>query len=277
MGKIACFTLDLEADYAGMSPHASYESLERTEAFESLIRKYGIKLTAFVTGYILDRGFPVLERLKNIGCRFETHTYSHTLRAPLQNRIKDIQDGIEAYKRYFGEMPRGYRAPQGIISKPEIQSLADAGILYSSSVFPAYLPGRYNNLRLPPHPFIHKEAGLLELPLSVIPMIRLPITASHVNMLGSSLYRALMAIIGCPGLLNICMHLYDFAAVDAYLKLPLKEQFGYLRTRRMKDKCNDVENIIRYLIAHGYTFAYLSDVAQNIYRAKTMPPPQRRS
>ncbi|MEJ2745646.1 MAG: polysaccharide deacetylase family protein, partial [bacterium] len=228
MEKIACFTLDLEADYAGMPPHESYESLEQTGAFENLVREHGVKLTTFVTGYILDKNFPILERLKKVGSRFETHTYSHTLRVPLQDKIKDIRDGIDAYKRYFGEMPRGYRAPQGIISRAEVEFIADEGVRYSSSIFPAYLPGRYNNLHLPTSPFIYSGTGLLEIPMSVLPVLRLPITASHLNMLGSRIYRALMTVFGCPGLVNICMHLYDFVDVDAYSNLPLKEKFGYL-------------------------------------------------
>ncbi|MCX6353711.1 MAG: polysaccharide deacetylase family protein [Candidatus Aureabacteria bacterium] len=262
--KIACFTLDLEADYAGMPSKESFDSLDRTEKFEEMVTKYGLKLTTFVTGAILDRHHPVLDRLKALGSRFETHTYSHPLKKPPREKIADIERGIEAYEHYFGERPTGYRAPQGIISMDEIRFLSEQGLLYSSSIFPAYLPGRYNNLRFPTQPFIYRETGLLEIPLSVIPWIRFPVTASHVNLFSSTLYMLLMRVLGCPRLLNICMHLYDFCAVPAYHMLPLKEKIGYSRTHRRGNKFSDFEILVRYLISNGYQFAYLGETAHSI-------------
>jgi len=265
MERVACFTLDLEADYAGVPPYESYDSLDHTEAFENLIREHGIKLTTFVTGYILDKNFPILERLKKIGSRFETHTYSHPLRVPPEDKIKDIQNGIAAYERYFGEKPRGYRAPQGIISSAEVKFLADEGIHYSSSVFPSYLPGRYKNLHLPTAPFRYRDIGLLEIPMSVVPYIRLPITASHINLLTFEFYRWMMASLGLPTLINVCMHLYDFVNIPAYHTLPLKEKCGYLRTQLMRRKTAELERLARHLCGHGYEFAYLSDVAVELW------------
>lgn len=260
--RVACFTLDLEADYAGVPPEETYDSLSDTVAFEEMIGEHGIALTAFVTGQILDRGFPILSRLKALGTRFEAHTYSHPVSGPPEEKIADIGRGIDAHVRYFGARPRGYRAPQGRISEKEIAYLAREGFLYSSSVFPAWLPGRYNNLRLPTRPFRYGGAGLLEIPISVVPRVRLPITASHLNLLGWGAYRTLMAAFGCPAVLNVCMHLYDFADVPAYASLPLKERLGYARTRRMADKRRDVEGLLRHLRARGYRYAYLTDVAE---------------
>jgi len=269
--KIACVTLDIEADYAGMTPDECYESLDHTGEFERLIQHYNLKLTAFVTGFILDRGFPILARLSALGSRFETHSYSHPLREPPGRKIADIRKGIEAYVRYFGTRPRGYRAPQGIISMEDVRALAGEGILYSSSLFPSYLPGRYNNLRFPTRPFLYREENLLEIPISVIPGLRIPITASHVNLLGWPLYRGLFPIFGYPPLLNICAHLYDFANVASYSSLPLKEKFGYSRTRRLRDKTRGFEAMLRHLISRGYRFAYLDDVADGLIGGGGVP------
>jgi peptidoglycan/xylan/chitin deacetylase (PgdA/CDA1 family) len=262
--RIACVTLDLEADYAGMTGGESYESLAHTEKFERLIRDSGARLTTFVTGFILDNDFPVLSRLKVLGSRFETHTYSHPLARPAAEKIADIRRGIEAYTRYFGTRPRGYRAPQGLISLEEVRALAGEGIAYSSSIFPSWLPGRYNNLRFPTQPFVYREAGLLEIPMAVIPRIRVPVTASHVNLLGWPLYRMLFASFGYPPLLNICTHLYDFADVDSYARLPLKEKIGYSRTRRIRDKTRGFAALLRHLASRGYRFEYLVDVAEEL-------------
>lgn len=272
MSNIACFTLDLEADFAGMTPKESFDSLDRTEQFEETIKRYGIKLTTFVTGAILDERHPIIDRLEALGSKFETHTYSHPLKKPPREKIADIERGVEAYERHFGERPAGYRAPQGIISMEEIRFLAEQGMLYSSSVFPSYLPGRYNNLRLPTQPFIYQETGLLEMPLSVVPRIRLPVTASHVNLLGSPLYILLLNGFGCPPLLNICMHLYDFCAVPAYHTLPIKEKIGYSRTHRRGNKFSDIEILVRYLISKGYRFSHLREIASAIRQTGMATP-----
>ena len=271
MDRIACFSLDLEADYAGMTVRECYESLDCTEAFEQMVSAYGIKLTTFVTGSILDGNFPIIKRLQSLGSRFETHSYSHPLREPPERKIEDIRKGIDAYKRYFGESPRGYRAPQGIVSPAEIGFLATQGLIYSSSIFPSYLPGRYNNLHFPTHPFIYGETGLLEIPLSVMPFVRLPVTASHVNLLGSVCYKTLMAVLGCPRFLNICMHLYDFSNVPSYHMLPLKEKIGYLRGRLVRDKTKAFEKLVRFLKSRGYRFTYLRDIAVEIAKNGNAP------
>lgn len=270
--RIACVTLDLEADYAGMTGGDCYGSLAATGAFERLIRESGARLTTFVTGFVLDNDFPLLARLKALGSRFETHTYSHPLARPAAEKIVDIRKGILAYERYFGRRPTGYRAPQGLISMEEIRALAGEGIRYSSSIFPAWLPGRYNNLRFPAGPFVYAGEGLLEIPMSVVPRARLPVTASHLNLLGWPLYRMLFAAFGCPPLLNICTHLYDFADTDSYARLPLKEKIGYARTRRIRDKARGTAALLRHLASRGYRFAYLDDAAAEISRAGSAPP-----
>ena len=266
MDRIACFSLDLEADYAGMTGCDYYESLECTEAFEQMVSVYGIKLTTFVAGTILDVNFPIVKRLQSLGSRFETHSYSHPLKELPSAKIENIRNGIDAYVRYFGERPSGYRAPQGIISMDEVKFLSEQGLLYSSSIFPSYLPGRYNNLHFPTHPFIYEETCLLEIPFSVIPFIRLPVTASHVNLFGSRLSILLMRLFGCPRLLNICMHLYDFCDVSAYRMLPLKERIGYFRQRIARDKTKSFEALVRFLKSRGYRFAYLRDIASEIVK-----------
>ena len=103
--------------------------------------------------------------------------------------------------------------------------------------------------------------------MSVVPTVRLPITASHINLLTFSIYRCLMAVFGCPEFLNICMHLYDFVDVPSYAALPLKERIGYLRMRRMRNKCSDLEKLISLLVKRGYRFAYLSETAAEIAKS----------
>ena len=91
------------------------------------------------------------------------------------------------------------------------------------------------------------------------------------NLLGWPLYRLLFAAFGYPPLLNICTHLYDFADVDSYARLPMKEKIGYSRMRRMGDKTRGFAALLRHLASRGYRFAYLGDVAAEITRADGAP------
>jgi peptidoglycan/xylan/chitin deacetylase (PgdA/CDA1 family) len=154
-----------------------------------------------------------------------------------------LAESRQRLERVCGTQVLGYRPPW---LKPfDRREAADAGYLYSSSINPAWVPGRYMNLfkrRLP-----HFEEGLLELPISAAPLIRFPLFWLSFRNMPLQAFKALTSItLNSGGYLNIYFHPWEFAdwgrwkqKMPAYLRTPgapgLLERF-LLYVEWLKDK-----------------------------------------
>ena len=175
MSKTVCFTIDVEPDFGGMSANGaiSYFGIGNLLKLHDIVERYGIKLTAFVTGKTLEDNSQVVGVLHSMQAEIEQHSYSHS--TDDNSKIEDIEKGIEVHRKIVGRPPLGYRAPQGKIKKEEIRALQRNNIRFDSSIFPTLFPGRFNRLSFPVHPFIIEGSSLIEFPFSVIPRVRIPI------------------------------------------------------------------------------------------------------
>jgi peptidoglycan/xylan/chitin deacetylase (PgdA/CDA1 family) len=134
----------------------------------SILNKYDIKATFFTTA-IFAKKYPLL--LKEISKKHEIacHGYNHS-----DSYIKDIQKiqlAKNEIEKIIGKKIKGFRAPRFEIEN--IHLLFGLGFFYDSSIHPTFIPGRYMNLLKKRK--IHKIRKVIEIPLSVLPIIRLPI------------------------------------------------------------------------------------------------------
>ena len=218
MAKFICYTLDLEPDFGGRVK--SYSSLNDISLFQEIIKKNRIKMTTFVAGHIFAKKPGVINKLLDIGSEIELHSYSHNLAC--QDEELEIKKSKKAYVRYFGKKPLGYRAPRGIITPKGLKTLKEEGIKYDSSIYPTIVPGRYNNLRYPNSPFYHKDFGIIELPFSVIPKVRIPLAMGYLQPLGANLSKAAISLFGLPDIVVFDLHLWNLYKPVYTSKLPLK-------------------------------------------------------
>jgi len=142
-----------------------------------LLHECNIKATFFVTGYFAEKNPDIVKSLRHNGHEIAHHSYRHEGlkgrdRGSLESEIKRSTDILS---RLAGEKIRGFRAP--FFSYPkDLPSLLKAyGYQYDSSLHPAVVPGKYYNFRSPLSPF-QMENGIWEIPISVIPCIRFPIS-----------------------------------------------------------------------------------------------------
>jgi peptidoglycan/xylan/chitin deacetylase (PgdA/CDA1 family) len=90
----------------------------------------------------------------------------------------DLEISRRELERVSGQAVRGFRRPR--FERTPTGELLAAGYSYDSSVHPAWIPGRYNGLgesRLPtiePGPTGSGSAGLVRIPASVSPRLRVP-------------------------------------------------------------------------------------------------------
>jgi peptidoglycan/xylan/chitin deacetylase (PgdA/CDA1 family) len=265
MSKTVCFTIDVEPDFGGMSTDGtiSYFGIDNLLKLHDIVRRYGIRITAFVTGKTLEDNSQVLDILHSMDAEIEQHSYSHSIGN--KSKLKDIEKGIETHKKIVGRPPLGYRAPQGKIRKEEIRVFERNKIRFDSSIFPTLFPGRFNRLYFPVNPFIIEGSSLMELPFSVIPRVRIPIGLSYMQLLGFKTFMLLFRLCGLPDLIIFDFHTYELGRVKSYSHLPLLTKFGYYRAQNMyEDPACIFERFIKYLLALNYKSKHMVDLYEDL-------------
>jgi peptidoglycan/xylan/chitin deacetylase (PgdA/CDA1 family) len=268
--KFICYTLDLEHDYAGLSPTEEYETFSRLESLDRLlemVREHELKITVFATGKILDQRRDMVEFFQGIGAEIELHGYQHIMYQP--NCALEVKTGADAYQKYFGKRPMGYRSPGGVTTPILMETLAEEGIRYDSSLIPSFRWRVYKNLKRPIKPF-HDPATLIwELPIGVVPKIRFPIAASYIRLFGLSTYKLLFALFGTPAPLVYLFHLVDLIPTSMRKQLPFFWRVTYAKGQ--KKGFEVFESSVEYFKKLGYRSEFMSD----LYKKYTLYPEER--
>ncbi len=191
--------------------------------FINIFRKYNIKASFFVVGKDLqnDKNGELIKLLVKEGHEIANHTYSHPFGMrgmKRQEKEFEIKKCEELISQTTGTKPIGFRAPGYDIDTEILQILEEREYLYDSSIFPTYLLPFYNffhhllykknninakgmsNIFItfsPNKPYFPdkniiwkkgKSRKLVELPLSMVPFIRLPFYANFHLSSGSKIF-----------------------------------------------------------------------------------------
>lgn len=266
MPKLACFTMDLEGDIAsgGRSVHL-FEKPDQLAAFREMAERHGVKFTAFLlTKLIEDQPRVVEAAAANLEMEFESHSHTHNTQAPCSP--EEVDATIKSFESFFGRRPRGYRAPNGLMDDEGLKTLMERDFLYDASVFPSarFDSFAYNNLDRPITPYQYRDGNksIIELPLGVVPRVRLVVSISYIKLLGFGTYRSLIATLGLPDILLILCHPYDFFVQD---HLPnIKGWKRYAHARNAGNALSLMDRLCTLLRARGYEFAFLSDIVEGL-------------
>lgn len=263
MSKIACLTLDVEADHHDLvAPRLFTQVLNEAETWAWLghvSATRGVPITAFVVGELLETQPGLAARLAETCAEIGLHSYSH--QAATADSLEEIQRGKAAFRAVFGQDPVGYRAPLGLITQAGWERLRAEGFAYDSSIYPSVRPGLFNGLARPTEPWcLAGEPPLVELPLATLPRLRLVLSASYVKLLGRGLYRSLLTVGGLPDVAVIDCHLHDLTfATEAYPFLPARWKVVYGCNRNGGRAA--LTWILDMLRARGYTFCTMAQAA----------------
>ncbi len=257
--KTAYFTLDLEPDHCDLVEGCSYESFMGIERLIRVTGEMEVPLTVFVAGRVFDERPEAVRLFAAAGAEIELHGYSHKRN---EEGVPAIERGVDAYRRLLDRAPMGYRAPLGIIAAPEITSLAREGFLFDSSLFPSLFPGRFCNIQTPSTPFVHPGTQLLEIPISIVPVARFPVSLSYVQLASYSVFRTLVLLFGLTDSIVVDFHLHDVFPSSVFRYLPLKWKLIYSRffLRNRSQGIDDFTNLISFFQSAGYSFARLEDL-----------------
>ena len=181
--KYVCYTLDLEEDHAGLLKNHN-KGLYYLEDFIQKIKERSINISIFLQSKLIEKFPEKLEIIRQNNIDIHLHSYSHSLRKikNIENATKEIEKSLDIYQNFFGNHPKGYRFPLGIINEKEYKILKELNFKFDSSIFPTIRPGFFNNLNKPLRPYIVQ--GIVEIPFSVFSnLIRIPISLSFIKLL----------------------------------------------------------------------------------------------
>ncbi len=274
------------------SLHAVYDrALPR---FRELAATNGIPLTLFVVGSDLDRieNRRALAAWSAAGHELGNHTHDHhydlSRRDPEQVR-EQIERANAAIVEHTGQRPVGFRAPGYVMSDVVYGALSDAGMAYSSSLFPCpyyyaakltvilglALAGKASSSiangpamlaapRIPHRVRVSNGggAGLMELPIAVTPTLRLPFIGTNLTLLGPSLARRMARSLVGQELINLELHGVDLLDEDDGLAELSRHQFD-LRLS-LERKWAVFSEVIAVLRRAGYAFVRLDEAARRL-------------
>ncbi len=167
-------TIDVETDWGGRlaAEPGNCEGIEKgLPLILGILKKNNIKATFFVSAMVLDGWKNSILEIQKEGHEIASHGLRHNIDYSALSHI-DLKKEIEESKNLFEEIGvkvSGFRTPQLRLNSCLFEILKKLNFQYDSSVVFTKLPGRYDN-------FSKKidYQGVKELPISVLPVLKIP-------------------------------------------------------------------------------------------------------
>ena len=132
-----------------------------------VLSKTGVKATFFVTGNFASENPEAVKKMVKGGHEVACHGVDHFM-----PQASDLARSREIVEKVAETPVFGYRAPR--MQKIDYKELSKLGYLYDSSVNPTWIPGRYNNRKVPRRPYLTDD-WVWEIPTSVATGMRVPL------------------------------------------------------------------------------------------------------
>ncbi|ACD84322.1 polysaccharide deacetylase family protein [Candidatus Methylacidiphilum infernorum] len=222
-----------------------------------LLQKKGLKATFFTTASFALNKTALAKNLLELGHEIASHGLDHKPKA----KEEDLFLSKKILEEISSVPVLGYRSPRFRPVDP--QALLSHGYAYNSSINPTWLPGRYNYLHYPRKIFSHQ--GLVQVPISTTPIVRLPLCWLSFKNLPPSLFNLFSWItLKEKGYLNIFFHPWEFAPIQNYaMPKAAKSLDGKALLKRL-------EEYINWLMSLEVAFAKLGEVVGPVGNSPTL-------
>lgn len=250
--RVACVTLDFEADYST----SHFLCLNHTSDLAEVCTSLDVPLTVFVEGRVL-RDHAGLLRQFPARTEFGLHCDNHTT---IPDNAQALRRGKAAFEAVFGHSPVGYRAANYLMTPELYKALADEGFTYDAS----YAHG-ITALHPSDHPAEHPfrlANGLWEVPVTTWTGTRLRTSMSMVSLLSRPLIEGWMGWRGWPELFIFVVHMHDLYPEVSLKSATLKRQLGHLWNYRfgLRDPLMRFRRFITTLQSAGFDFRTVSSL-----------------
>lgn len=172
---------------------------------KKLLNKFDIKTTLFTTK-LFALNFPrLIRKFAKEGHEVGLHSDAH--------EFKVLAEEKKVLETVCENKIIGFRTHK--LKIPNFNILRKLGIKYDTSIHPTYVPGRYNNLAYPKKPFVTNQ--VLEIPISVTPFLRLPLSFVWSRNLGLRYMKlCTFLIFKEQRFINLYFHPWEFVNLNSF-------------------------------------------------------------
>ncbi len=272
--KLSAITIDVESDWGGRSNATAAGARGCEEGLSKILaalNKHELQATFFVSGKLAESLPHIVVNLMAEGHEIASHGYDHIdysalTRGHLRYQLEKSKDILE---QQCGAKVTGFRAPQFRIPDGLFECLSQVGYEYDSSIVLGKLGGRYDNGIQAID--AATQCGLREMPLRVLPILKMPVGVLWLSTIGVFASTQLMKMEsrdqedGSLGYIFYC-HPFDFSDAKAGASdksMLLRLWYGW-RPRPVLSTFNDMVEFLK----HRYRIVRLdSTVAKSIYHS----------
>ncbi|MDB2236976.1 MULTISPECIES: polysaccharide deacetylase family protein [Halorubrum] len=218
--------------------------------------------TFFTVGEIADSSPSVLGRIIDAGHEVgsHTHTHQHLSELSASERCEELERSKDRLEAVTGKEIVGFRAPSFDMGLEHFRTLAEEGYEYDSSVVPCRsIPGWYGGEFETEEPSPAREidpdapAGIAEVPVSVMPGVRLPLTGTWLRFFGVNYTILGMRLLARRGISPVLyIHPWELVDLPAVNGIPKRV---YVRTG------DYMRQAVRRILAEPFDFVTIRDLA----------------
>lgn len=206
-----------------------------------LLQEQKVKATFFCTAVFALHAPEIVRRIKDEGHEPASHSYYHS-----HFQSQDLLASKQKLEEIFGLPIEGFRMPR--MMPVDEKEIAGAGYLFNSSINPTFLPGRYNNLKVSRTYFV--KEGVLQLPASVSPFLRIPLFWLSFHNFPLWLYKYLFRkVYQKDGYVNIYFHPWEFTDITDKNKFGFA---GYISKNSGQQMIKRMEKLLTWINNKGY-------------------------
>lgn len=225
----------------------------------TLLKKYNIKATFFTTASFAQKypkAIQMLSKTHEIALHGMVHKDDYSKLSPQQAYLK-LKRAKQILEKMTNKLILGFRAPR--FYAPNYEVLKKLNLKYDSTLLPTYLPlSKTYTLGKPANLFkkraVFSEKGIIEVPISTIPLLRLPflwIVFRNMPLFINKIF-TLLSIIN-TGNINLVFHPWEFIDITK-LKLPV------LMRRNTGDVLlTKLEKYLQWCIKNDFKFSAIGD------------------
>lgn len=218
-------------------------SIEGTELILDVLKANDVRATFFCTANFASNAPEVMGRILDEGHEVACHGVDH-----FEPKETDFEVSKRIVEEVCGCNVTGYRQPRMF---PVVESeIKRVGYRYNSSLNPAFIPGRYMNLKTPRTWFM--KDGVMQIPASVTPLIRFPLFWLSLHNLPESVYHWMVRrVLKSDGYFVTYFHPWEFYELKEHPEFRMQY---IIRKNSGKDMVNRLDRLIKMLKGNNHKF-----------------------
>lgn len=227
-------------------------SIEGTNRILGVLSQNNVRATFFCTGNFVENAPETMKRIMDGGHEVACHGVDHW--RPVDS---DVEQSKLIVERATGRTVYGYRQPRMYsVSDSEIKRM---GYLYNSSLNPAFIPGHYMHLTSPRTWFV--KDGVMQIPASVTPWLRIPLFWLSVHNFPQGLYHWMVRrVLRHDGYFATYMHPWEFYDLKEHPEFKTRFIVRNHSGRQLMERLDCLIKMLKDRKHHFITYKEFTDI-----------------